>query len=260
MKIRPLVAFKKENKKAYDFFIASMQPKGTKKSVENQFYWWYCYINLHNEICEKDILNPFFWNDAETFTNKGAVSELGRLLLYGWYFNNDGETEKFTLQVVRWIYNAWLKNVKGFNDNKYRKFVKMIRDNFNYYYHNQKQVKIDLLKEFFNDELETYLPKKPKEIKEFEEVIEFVNKIKDNHLKKDKDFYYKRADKLEQYVFYLQEILDNYNIPYETEDEFSLVVDEEKDNWINDLQKKYDEYENNVKFTLENTNLKIEIK
>ena len=258
MKIRPLIAFKKENKKAYDFFIAYMQPKGTKKSVENEFYWWYCYIKLKNEICEKGILNPFFWNDAQTFTNKGVVSELGRLLLYGWYFNNDGETEKFTLQVVRWIYNAWLKNVKGFNDNKYRKFVKSIRDNFNYYYHNQKQVKIDLLKEFFNDELETYLPEKPKELKEFEETIEFVNKIKENNLKKDKDFYYKMADKFENYAYYLQGILDAYNIPYKSEDEFILVIDEEKEDWVNDIQKKYDDYENNVKFTLANQkNLKI---
>ena len=254
MKIRPLVAFKKKKKEYYNNWLRFMTPTGSKKSIENQFYWWFCYRQVRDEFCEKDVLNPFFWNDAETFTNKGTISELGRLLLYGWYYD---EIE-FTMQVCKWVYNAWLKNNKGFNDAKHKKFVKSIRDNFNYYYHNQKQVKIDLLKEFFNDELETYLPEKPKELKEFEETIEFVNKIKENNLKKDKDFYYKMADKFENYAYYLQGILDAYNIPYESEDEFILVIDEEKEDWVNDIQKKYDDYENNVKFTLANKkNLKI---
>jgi len=244
MKIRPLVAFKKVNKKSWDNFIKCWQPTGTKKSIENQFYWNYCCSEFGSKL---DKEHPFFWKD-KTCTNKGTISELGRLLLYGWYYDD----EEFSMQVCQWILNAWTKKPKVFNDGAYKRFVKSIRDDYGYYSQNQNEVKIELLKEFFNDELETYLPEKPKEIKEFEEVIEFLNKIKDNHLKEDKDFYYNRADKLEQYAFYLQEILDNYNIPYQTEDEFSFVIDEEKEGWINDLQKKYDEYENNVKITLAN--------
>ena len=38
-------------------------------------------------------------------------------------------------------------------------------------------------------------------------------------------------------------------IDFETE---PFVIDEEKEGWINDLKKKYDEYENNVKITLAN--------
>ena len=72
MKIRPLVAFKKVNKKSWDNFIKCWQPTGTKKSIENEFYWNYCCSRFGSKL---DKEHPFFWKD-EIYFGKECISQI----------------------------------------------------------------------------------------------------------------------------------------------------------------------------------------
>ena len=206
--IRPLIAFKRLYPELYNGVYLRLLESNSAKGRENEFYLWYAYFELGIKG-----LDSFFWTTQGNFTNKVTVSEVGRLLLYGWYYN----LEDWTKEIGIYIYNAYKKiesNKETFNDLDFAKAVKHIRENIKYYYQNKTELKLYILKTFFNDEIQDLLPQKPKELIEHESLIEFIKSIRVNQRKKGVDYWINKSEDLENYLSYLEETLENYNIDF----------------------------------------------
>jgi hypothetical protein len=208
--IRPLTAFKKAKPEYYTRVYLPLKVK------ENEFYVWYAIFTL--DIKDKD---SFFWNINGNLTNKVTLSEIGRLLIYGWYYN----IEDWAKNVGGYIYRAYKRKEKTgevFNDLHFAEAVKHIRENIAVYYHREEELRLYILQKFFNNELQPLLPEKPEELKSLDKALEFIDTQHKNRLKKDKDWYVKHYNNLEEYVAYLQELLETANITdYLTEKEFT---------------------------------------
>jgi hypothetical protein len=205
--IRPLTAFKRLNPEVYKLYLRNLESK-SEKGRENEFYLWYGTLELG--IKGKD---SFFWTTQGNFTNKGTVSEVGRLLLYGWYYN----IKDWTKEIGIYIYNAYKKiesNKETFNDLDFAKAVKYIRENITYFYQNKTELKLYILETFFNDEIQELLPQKPKELIEHESAIKFGETIRIYQRKKGVDYWINKSEDFEGYSYYLEEILENYNIDF----------------------------------------------
>jgi hypothetical protein len=190
--------------------------------------------------------HSFFWETVDKKANIGTVSELGRLLLSGWYYGED--VEDFTLEIAIYIFRAYQskkESGEAFNDLEFKEAVKKIREDIGYYYHNQNELKLYILSTFFKDKLQPLLPDKPKELKTLDDTIQVLEDIKANNLKKDKQFYFKRAMLLEDYVAYLEEVLEVSGINgYLSEREFKEeqnVKDRAYWDKIKELEKNYKE-------------------
>jgi hypothetical protein len=206
--IRPLTAFKRLNPEYYNKVYLPLLQSKSEKGRENEFYLWYSIFKLG--IKGKD---SFFWTTEGSFTNKVTVSEVGRLLLYGWYYN----IEDWTKEIGIYIYNAYKKienNKETFNDLDFAKAVKYIRENVKYYYQNKTELKLYILETFFNDEIQKLLPQKPKELIEHESAIKFGETIRIYQRKKGVDYWINKSEDFEGYSYYLEEILENYNIDF----------------------------------------------
>lgn len=206
--IRPLIAFKRQNPELYNTIYLPLLESNSAKGRENEFYFFYAISNLGRK--GKD---SFFFTTQGSFTNKGTVSEVGRLLLYGWYYN----VEDWTKEIGIYIYNAYKKienNKETFNDLDFAKAVKYIRENIEYYYQNKTELKLYILKTFFNDEIQDLLPQKPKELIEHESFIKFIKSIRVNQRKKGVDYWINKTEDFEYYLSYLEETLENYNIDF----------------------------------------------
>lgn len=230
--IRPLASYKKLNPELYNIYLSLMDSKSLK-GKENDFYFFYCNFNLG-----KNGPDSFFYNSERMCTNKGTVSEIGRLLLYGWYYN----IESWSIEIGGYIYNAYKKiesSGETFNDLDFKKAVKHIRENIKYYYQNDPELKLYILETFFNNKLQKLLPEKPKELKEHDNAIEFLERLRIVQTKKGIDYWINRAEDFETYISYLnsylEETYENYNF------EFLNFEDWKKEN------KQYDnEYFNRV--------------
>ncbi len=228
--IRPLTAFKKENPAIYDLFIDPLKEglKGSKKQQENEFYWNYCFyesgINtfkgkIYDKARKNDPVWQFFFRDEHTQNHKAIITELGRLLLAGWYYN----IEDFTKDICRHVYNGYIKaneHNRVFNEMEARQAVKHIRNNIGYYYHNQEELKIYLLETMFPEEVKKYLPAAPEELQNFKEITSVLKKEKERNLKQDKDHYYKLADIQEHYIEHLQGLLEQHGINFLSLEEY----------------------------------------
>jgi hypothetical protein len=206
--IRPLTAFKRLYPERYNGVYLGLLESNSAKGRENEFYLWYAYFELG--IKGKD---SFFWTTQGNFTNKGTVSEVGRLLLYGWYYN----IENWTKEIGIYIYNAYKKtenNKETFNDLDFAKAVKYIRENVKYYYQNKTELKLYILETFFNYEIQDLLPQKPKELIKHDSLIEFIESIRVNQRKKGVDYWINKSEDFENYLSYLEETLENYNINF----------------------------------------------
>jgi hypothetical protein len=206
--IRPLIAFKRLNPELYNKIYLPLLESNSAKGRENEFYLWYANLELGIKG-----IDSFFWTTEGKFTNKGTVSEVGRLLLYGWYYN----LKDWTKEIGIYIYNAYKKtesNKETFNDLDFAKAVKYIRENIQYYYQNKTELKLYILKTFFNDAIQNLLPEKPKELIEHESVMKFGGLIRKVHRKKGVDYWINQSDDFENYAYYLEEILENYNIDF----------------------------------------------
>lgn len=255
MNIRPIATYKKLNPETYKFYNESSMFSGTysTKQKENNFYWCYAFHNS-NIPFKNSSDNPsnfdynIYFRDYNTMQNIGTITEMGRLLLTGWYYN----IVNFTLEVCKNVYNAYCFKVekgKQFNDLEFAKAVKHIRDNVLYYHHNEKEFKIYLLKHFFEKELTKLLPEPPEKLKNYNGAIEFLKEIHELRLKKDKNWYVKNFNRLEDYLEYLTGILDEYGIEYLSEKEFEEAGKQENEEYwkeIEDSQKEYDEQCKNI--------------
>jgi hypothetical protein len=234
--IRPLTAFKRLYPEYYNKVYLLLLESNSAKGRENEFYLWYAYFKLGVKE-----LDSFFWTTQGNFTNKGTVSEVGRLLLYGWYYN----IEDWTKEIGIYIYNAYKKienNKETFNDLDFAKAVKYIRENVKYYYQNKTELKLYILETFFNDEIQELLPQKPKELIEHDRLIEFIESIRVNQRKKGVDYWINKSEDLEYYLSYLEEILKNYNIDFLSFEDYinkQNINDNEYFDTIERLEKTY---------------------
>lgn len=206
--IRPLIAYKRLNPELYNKVYLPLLESNSAKGRENEFYLWYANLELGIKG-----MDSFFWTTKCKFTNKGTVSEVGRLLLYGWYFN----IGDWTKEIGIYIYNAYKKTEKNketFNDLDFAKAVKYIRENIKYYYQNKTELKFYILETFFNDEIQELLPEKPKELIKHESTIKFGELISKARRKKGVDYWMNKSEDFEGYSYYLEEILENYNIDF----------------------------------------------
>ena len=192
----------------------------------------------------KTEFNSFFLTDWNKRNNVGTVTELGRLLLTGWYYN----IKDWAKNVGGYIYRAYQRKEKTgevFNDLLFAKAVKHIRENIAVYYHREEELRLYIIRKFFNNELQPLLPEKPEELKSLDKALEFIDTQHKNRLKKDKDWYVKHYNNLEEYVAYLQELLETANITdYLTEKEFTEGQKREsRAYWekIETLEKNYNE-------------------
>lgn len=199
----------------------------SKEGIENQIDK----IKRGHQHLTKTEYNSFFFNSEGEFANIGTVSELGRLLLSGWYYGVDD----WTTEIGGYIYKAYKKiesEGQHFNDLDFQKAVKHIRENIIYYYQNDPKLKLYILKTFFNDKLTPLLPPAPEELKKHERALSLVMHWKKTAKSKGIDHWINKADNLELYYFYLQEILEDLGV----EDFLSF------EDWLKNENSKEDDY------------------
>jgi len=220
--IRPLAAFKNKNPEIYEAVNSFCNKNNmSAKHKENEFYWHYCFM-FGSFVDSENLFPSFFFSDPGTFINKSTITEMGRLLLTGWYYN----IEEFAKKTCQYIVNGYEKaEDKKINDLEFAKAVKHIRENIGYYYHHEGDLKVYLMKKFFNEEIKEYLPEPSEELKSTQNAIDFINKIEKNCIKKDKNYYRNNMYFLEERTIYLEEILDNYGIEYLQEGEHKKQYD-----------------------------------
>lgn len=258
--IRPLTAFKKENPAIYDLFMDPLREglKGSKKQQENEFYWNYCFYEsgicnfegkLYDEARTKEPSWQFFFKDEHTQNHKAIITELGRVLLAGWYYN----IEEFTKDICGHVYHGYIKaneNNKVFNEQEAAAAVKQIRNNIGYYYHNPEELKIYLLETMFPEEVKQYLPEAPEEVKRHEWIKEVIQNEKERNLKQDKDYYYKLANIQESYIEHLQELLEQYGIDFISLEEYRDQDRQELDQHIEKVEAVLNQYKEEKKKAL----------
>ena len=270
--IRPLAAFKKDNSEIYKK-LSTLSTASSLKAKENDFYFSYAAYSLGVESIKEilhprqiDLINriknelsfteeekknridrvkrgtqhltkteydSFFFNERGEDVIKGTVSEIGRLLLYGWYY----DIEDWAQEVALYIYKAYKKiEIAGeaFNDLEFKEAVKHIRENIGYYYHNEPELKLYILETFFNEKLQALLPEKPKELKSYEDTVESILEIRKNQKKKGIDYWINKTEDYEHYSFYLADILEEYNLEFLSFENYCKKEEEEaKDKYKN---------------------------
>jgi hypothetical protein len=245
--IRPLAAFKK----AYPEYYAKIEglskdDNSSKKGGENMWYWWYGSLQMDlggDNTSGKRREDPFFFNTEGNKTNIGTVSEIGRLLLTGWSYS----CVDWTKEVSSYVYRAYQKKRERgdtFNDLEFKEAVKHIRENIGYYYHNNSELKLYILETFFKEDIEHILPEPPKILREHEnakELLEYIDKGK------SKEWYRKMYYILDSYWYYLSEILDTYNIPHLSLQEFKERDDKEAEGYAQEIKKAKDSYRSKLK-------------
>ena len=249
--IRPLAIFKKLNPELYNIYLGLMDSKSLK-GKENDFYFYYCNFNL-----DKRGKDSFFYNSEGMCTNKGTVSEIGRLLLYGWYHN----IESWSKEIGGYIYNAYKKiesSGETFNDLDFKKAVKHIRENIIYYYQNEPELKLYILETFFNNKLQELLPEKPKELKEFDNAIEFLERLRIVERKKGIDYWINRAGEFETYILYLNSYLEEtikYNLEFLNFEDWKKESKQNDNEYLNRVDKIDKNYKASYKDIIKKINL-----
>ena len=142
--IRPLSKWKKENEDRWMFLYMPLIKESipeSKKSIENEFYFVHCIFTLETDFKTKREQDSFYYTPKGNLTNKVLVSEIGRLLLYGWYYNIEEWTKEIGLSVYKG-YKEREKNKEHLDKKEISIKIKHIRDNIGYYYHNTSEVNI----------------------------------------------------------------------------------------------------------------------
>lgn len=197
--------------------------------------------------------NSFFFNSIGEETNMGTVSEIGRFLLTGWFY----DVQEFSKEISGYVYNAYKKTEASgdvFNDLDFQKAVKHIRENIRYYYNNSQELKLYILKTFFNDKLKTLLPAPPDKLDRHIKAIDFLTEIRKNDKAKGVDFWINKASEYEGYYYYLQEILENCDIDHLSLDDYNKEQNKENDVYWNEIDNLEKDYMNTLS-TVNLTNL-----
>ena len=245
--IRPITAYKKANPEYYEF-VNSQTVAVSPKGKENEWYWWYGYFILIGRLQLANYPPSFFWSTLNTKANIGTVTEIGRLFLTGWYYGN--EADNLTKDTAKYVYKAWEKKKrKGvvFNDLEFTKVVKKIRENLVYYLYNPDELKFFILESFFKDELTPLLPEPPKELKQHDDAVKFINDLNKNWLKKDKDYFKNEVWFYASYIYYLTGLLEDSGIPCSSEDEYRKQDEDEGQRYAEEIAKIRAQYKDQVK-------------
>lgn len=245
--IRPLSAYKKAYREYYQMIDELTKDEATsKKGKENSWYWWYGSLEVDiggDNTSTKRREDPFFFNKDGGKNNKGTVSELGRLLLTGWYYNIEDRTKEISLFVYR-SYHKKLARGDGFNDLEFKEAVKHIRENIGYYYHNKEELKLYILETFFNSDLKPLLPEPPELLESHDKAIELLEELYKN---KSKDWFKEQFFLVDSYWYYLSEILDSYDIPYFSLQEFKAKDDKEAEEYVAEIKQARNKYREKLK-------------
>jgi hypothetical protein len=125
--IRPLAKWKRQNPELYKLVYYEgfgINEVYSAKAQENTFYWYYCYTKYatRGEPFKKNI----FWKSPNKRDNIRLLTELGRLLLAGWYY----DLEEYTIEYSDWVleeyYQATSDGVK-FEQAKLIEVIKYVR-------------------------------------------------------------------------------------------------------------------------------------
>jgi hypothetical protein len=235
--IRPLVAYKKALPDLYKLYLTVFDGwEGlSKKAQENNFYWNYAYFEM-----KKGEMHPFFLKDGDNRNNKLTITELGRLLLTGWYYG----IEEYTKEISLYVFNAYNKKVKekeGFNDMEIYNLVKRIRENIGYYNSNKNEMKLFLLDGLFKTQLQELLPP-PAKLKQHDETVDFLLEIRTNQKKKGIDFWVNKAESFEGYSYYLKELLEERELEFLTFEDWEIEFNKDGEGYskeIDSLKKEY---------------------
>ena len=204
--IRPLKVFKKINKEIYLSCYKKFEDEAhSKKDKENTVYWYHAYFKLNK------LSGIFFWKDEHNRNNKLTITELGRLLMIGWYYGIEDYTAELSSYVIK-AHSKKYKTGEAFNDMEIYKVVKHIRENIEYYYQNQKEAKYYLIESLFNSDLKTLLPSPPNELKEHLNILDFLKDIRKAQRAKGIDYWINAAEAQESYSYYLVELLDQLGV------------------------------------------------
>ena len=174
--VRPLKWFKENSARFYGVVLdlaSTIGNSASKKGKENDFYHALGIMMFGGELKQNIIQDLFFFREDGNSANKGTITELGRLFLIGMYYGE--ATKTFALKIGDYVHKSYhRKREKGepFNDLEFKDAVKHIRDNFGYYWHNQDETKLYIVKTFFTDEVNKMLPEPPEELSEYYELIE----------------------------------------------------------------------------------------
>ena len=244
--IRPITAYKRANPEFYNLCNSSVLHKGiaSKKQQENRFYYSYAFHNSNTFKKDTGIKENKFWfgDDGNTKVNVCTITEMGRILLYGWYY----DIVNFTLDICQQIYNAYnykVANGLKFNDMEFSKALILLRENLGYYYHNQDEYKIFLLKFFFEKEVQKLLPPPPEKYQRILDIDQKAQKKQANNIKKDPNYYTNKVFYLEQYVEYLHSIIAGA-VDYYSFEEFTKIENKERNKF-------WDEHIKKVKIEIE---------
>jgi len=151
--IRPLTTYKKLNPDFYELVAETYKEKTlSAKQQENEFYYSYCYLesglypfNKSFEEAKKTDEHKFFWKGPNTPNNKSIISELGRLLLVGWYYGE--EVERFTKQICKDVFDAYQhRKLEGLKPRAgdFVSALKKIRENIVFCFQNDVEVRLSL--------------------------------------------------------------------------------------------------------------------
>jgi len=214
--VRPLSQLKRINPDLYKFLVKE-SPGISKKAQENEAYFLYCAISLRTPHGIEHITrDKFLYKTPLVKNNIATVTELGRLLMIGYCYTNKG-LEEFTKKIAGYVYRAYHKKLsegEAFNDTDYSELVKTIRENVGYYYTREDEAKLLLLERLFPQEIKPLLPPQPKELQEYNDIIELLKNSRANQRKKGIDYWIEDAEGREGYAYYLQEILDAIGYEY----------------------------------------------
>lgn len=189
----------------------------SSKGIENLMYWYVCFFTLdekqtaHEDDGLHTLYSTFFFREKINRNNISTGAELGRLILTGKLYNQD--TAEYAVDLARYIVQSWMRNKDQDSEalqQKYTAAAKHLRENFGYYFYNQHEAKLYILEQFFNTELQALLPEKPKELKRHNKAVKFLQDLREIQRKKGTDHWINYAEALEEYAYYLQEILDGY--------------------------------------------------
>lgn len=190
----------------------------SKKEQENAFYRiyarWFSAIpwNLSNGGSIQ--WNPFYFDNHNGEVHNAIVTEMGRLLLTGWYF----EVQPFAVDVCQYVYKSYLKKGEAFNELEFAGRLKHIRENIGHYYLNPGDLKLYILESFFGDELTPLLPEKP----EILQLVEVAHKAEQaDKAKHDKDYYFNLTCEQQEYIEDLQQALKLNCIPFQSFEDFT---------------------------------------
>lgn len=215
--IRPLSLLKRVNPDLYNHLISGgfLGKTGlSKKGTENEAYWLFCIMFGEKRddynLDDTDSLgrDSFYFRSPDVKNNIATVTELGRLLMIGYCYNN---VEEFTKRIAGYVYRAYHKKLEAkqpFNDTDYSELVKYIRENIGYYHTREPEAKLLLLERLFKEELQPLLPPPTEELIKHNRVLEIATKLRKEQRKAGVDKWIDRTEEVEAYAYYLQELLD----------------------------------------------------